>query len=499
MVRVKERWGKFVEWAKPFVKPVGILWAGIMLGMLAILRANFSYMDDLARTVEGYKGWGNFSRYLSNFLAMVVNGNTTVTDISPWPQILAALIMAVAGVMLLYIIYGRKRFRWWELMTVAILALNPYFLECLSYKFDAPYIAVSVLAMVLPMLAMRKETKWYILAVMSGTLVTCMTYQASLGILPMLVILVAMERWSQGENGKEVWGLVWKAVVGYGLGLVIFRVFLMRQVDAYVTTSLPAIGELLPTVLRNLREYYELIGQDLTKIWILLMAVLGLGFIGISVMRSERKKYLAGIVAVLGVGLMGAGCFGIYPLMEQPLYEPRAMFGVMVMVAMLGVVVVKEGKWQKKWQKVGWGSLVVVVVALSYEFGIFGLTYGNALALQGEYTDFRIQETIGALEDVMQENETEEDVTVKVAGTIGLAPALEGVAARYPILERLVPVEFESGYWGEYKLFRYYGLRRLQGDPYEIPKVEDYEVVKEGRYQNIRRKDKEFLIELKKV
>lgn len=518
MGEVKELGKKFKEWVKPFWKPVGILWVIIAVGMFAILRANFSYMDDLARTVEGYKGWGNFSRYLSNFLAMIVNGNTTVADISPWPQILAALIMAIAGVMLLYVIYDRKKFRWWELAVVAILALNPYFLECLSYKFDAPYIAVAILAMIVPVLFRKKKTGWYMLAVMMGTLVTCMTYQAALGVLPMLVVLVVMRMWSQKESMKEIGRFGAWSAIGYVGGLVIFRVFLMKQVDAYVETRLPGIGELLPTVVGNLREYYRLMLMDFPKIWVGLIGLVVLGFVVMMAIRSERKVWEAGIVAVLALVVMSLVCFGIYPLMTQPLFEPRAMFGVMVMVAMLGVVVVEdrnnnvESRRWRGWQSMIWGGFVAVALALSYEFGIFGFMYGNALSLQSEYTDFRIEAAIDDLEDVVLDDWsgfdggtawTEKDpekVSVAVMGTVGVAPALEDVIVRFPILERLVPIEFESGYWGEYKLFRYYGLRALQGDPYEAVKTEGCLKEKQGYYQDIWRCSHEkIVVELKEV
>lgn len=56
MVQV-EKWKKMRGRVKVFVKPVLIVFVIILLGMSAILRANFSYVDDLARTVEGYKGW----------------------------------------------------------------------------------------------------------------------------------------------------------------------------------------------------------------------------------------------------------------------------------------------------------------------------------------------------------------------------------------------------------------------------------------------------------
>lgn len=505
MEEVKKLGKEFRDWVKPFLKPVGILWIIITVGMFAILRANFSYMDDLARTVEGYKGWGNFSRYLSNFLAMIVNGNTTVADISPWPQILAALIMAIAGVMLLYIVYGRKKFRWWELVAVAILALNPYFLECLSYKFDAPYIAVAILAMIIPLLFRKRKAGWYVLAVMMGTLVTCTTYQAALGVLPMLVMLVMVRMWGRKEPVKEVGGFgVW-SVIGYVGGLVIFRVFLMKQVNAYVATELPGIGELLSTVIGNLGEYYKLMLMDFSKIWVGLIGLVVLGFVVMAVMRTERKVWEAGIVAVLTLVVMSLVCFGIYPLMVQPLFEPRAMFGVMVMVAMLGVVVVEDRKAEGKskcwrgWQSMIWGGFVVAALALSYEFGIFSFMYGNALALQGEYTDFRIEMAIEDLEETVLDDWSEK-ASIAVMGTVGIAPALEDAVVRFPILERLVPIEFESGYWGEYKLFRYYGLRALQGDPYEAVSTEGCLKEKQGYYQDIWRCGHEkVVVELKEV
>ena len=67
-----------------------------------------------------------------------------------------------------------------ELVAVAIVALNPYFLECLSYKFDAPYIAVAILAMIIPLLFRKKEGRMVCLIVMMGTLVTCTTYQSGI-------------------------------------------------------------------------------------------------------------------------------------------------------------------------------------------------------------------------------------------------------------------------------------------------------------------------------
>ena len=130
----------------PMGKALLILFAVSVVGISAILRANFYYMDDSPRAALGYKQWDYFSRYLSTALATLVHGGDYLVDAAPLPQMLAMLIMAVSGILMGYIFCERTTFSGWELAVLSILGLNPYFLGCVSFRFDAPYMAFSVLA-----------------------------------------------------------------------------------------------------------------------------------------------------------------------------------------------------------------------------------------------------------------------------------------------------------------------------------------------------------------
>ena len=81
----------------------------LLLSISSILRANFKYVDDIGRTVNGYRGWSNFSRYLSSFLSIFLHGDAYLTDISPFPQILAIFIMTIASVILLHLFSNGKK------------------------------------------------------------------------------------------------------------------------------------------------------------------------------------------------------------------------------------------------------------------------------------------------------------------------------------------------------------------------------------------------------
>src|SRR5699024_10528602 len=120
-------------------KSLCILTGIFLVGISAILKANFNYIDDMGRIADGYRGWNNFSRFVSTSLSVMIHANDHLADISPLTQLIAVLILSLSGIILLYIVYERKAFSFSELLALIPIGLNPYFLECISYKFDAPY------------------------------------------------------------------------------------------------------------------------------------------------------------------------------------------------------------------------------------------------------------------------------------------------------------------------------------------------------------------------
>lgn len=150
--KINERFRSEISQYKFLIKPFVTLTAIFLIGIIALLRTNYNYLDDSARVLRGYKGWDDFSRFLSNFLSPFIHAGNYLTDVSPLPQIIAAFIMGLSAAILIYIISENKKFSWWNIFAVIPLGLSPYFLQCFSYKFDSPYMALSVFASVFPLL-----------------------------------------------------------------------------------------------------------------------------------------------------------------------------------------------------------------------------------------------------------------------------------------------------------------------------------------------------------
>ncbi|MEE1218835.1 MAG: glucosyltransferase domain-containing protein [Ruminococcus sp.] len=472
-----------------YKKQLLILFAIYCIGIVPIIRANFNYIDDIARVNYGYNLTGDFSRYFSTFCANFIHGNTWLTDISPLPQIIAVFVLAFTGIVVIDIfselLSKKDSCNLLAVISLVPLGLSPYFLQCLSYKYDAPYMALSVFAAVAPIVYYKNTAIKYGLAVFAGTIVVCTTYQASSGIFPILTILLALFMWIKKDNIKNILTFVFTSLCGYASGLIVFKYLLMTPNDSSFISSKFSVS----TIIKNISTYFDYIFKDFTIIWLLLIVLIVVSFIIILVSLSKQNRIATALLAVVSISLMLILSFGAYLILENPSVEPRAMYGVTVLVSLLSVSVALTNK-------IAFGKAVTFL--LSWLFFVFAFTYGNALNVQKEYTDFRIEQAISDLKDIEVLN-NENSVSVQVEGTVDFAPSVNEMINNYKVLERLVPVLFSDGrytYKGDVQLINNYYLNITREDSSDLTEL-NLPVIKDTKYHTIKASDQHILIELK--
>ncbi len=457
-------WGKFWQENKVLVKPWLVLSGIYLAAVSAIILAGVHYADDVARTGQGYAGWSGFSRYLSTILSHGLHADNYLTNIAPLLQLLAVGLLALAGVMVICVVSGRDVFkekwtRWiWRVIAVVPMGLVPYMLECLSYQYDAVYMALSVVCAVMPLM-FRKRLPSYCLATVIGILVVCMTYQASIGIYPMLVVFMAMKEWA--EERKADWrGLgkfVGLSVVVFAVTVVVFQKFLMTPREVYASNAVPGIGEFFPKFFEHLGTYFELVVSDFRMLWLVLVGLIAVLFVVMYVVRSRRNKVLAGVVGVVGMVVMAVMAYVMYAALEQPLYTTRAMYAIGAWIAVMGVYVTSGSGYR-------WLSVVsaVPVVVLAWCWFVFGFTYGNMLAEQNAYRNMVVDMALGDLNELMVKM-GEGSKVVQVKGQIGWAPAVASTPeGDYRMLRRLLKPSFGTDVpWMGYKITQGSGIPGL--------------------------------------
>ncbi len=480
-----------MEVLKKNYKSILIMWGMFMVEISAIIRANVLYDDDLGRNLEGYTGNAYDSRYISDWVSRLLNGNRHITDISPLTQILACLLLAVSVVIVFRIFDEAKKINFLTYMC-GTLVISPYFLENISYKVDSVFMALSVLAVIVPFLWLEENWKFIVASVL-GLLVMCMTYQASSGIYPMLVIVVAFWKWNQGNNTlKESLIFIAKSAITYIISLAFFAVFLVKPIEeGYINNGITFGNNIIKVVIQNYIRMYMTIVSDFMKGWNILTVLTAFAFVIVSVLSAHVKKLYAFVGAVLTGMLLLVTSFGVYPFLDGTLVEPRSMYGFSVLLFLLGIIIVNHA------QGLIGKALKLPVFILSWCLFVFSFTYGNALASQMEYVNFRTAEVIDDLTELdffLQDGEKK----ILIKGSVGFAPSVRNLPYDYVLIHKLVPCYLEEGVndWNSYRFYNYYGLSNVKR-VYDFEDENGFELCHESSYHRILSKDNEIIIELK--
>ncbi|MDR2233616.1 MAG: glucosyltransferase domain-containing protein [Tannerella sp.] len=472
-----------------FIKPTMFMAGIYLLGAFSIIRANFLYMDDIGHALEGYRGWYNWSRYVTELLAIIIHADFKLSDISPLPQLIACLMLAISSVLLVYTI-GRGKITYIGLLASIPLGLSPYFLECLSYKFDAPYMAISILASIVPFLFVTRRKAFFLVSVIS-LLIMCMTYQAASGIYMLVAVFISYNDWnSRLKTNRENFSLLGFAVLSFFVAMLLFKFLLTRSTDLdgfYVSTAIHPLPHLLSGIWLNLVKYITVINNDLSFLWkagIILICIL---FIIKTVNTGKQPKILSLVISVLLIVLLFIVSYGVYYLFATPLFHPRALYGFGVFLSILFVYTVYDFK----------RIASIIVLAFNWSMFVFAFTYGNALADQGRYADFRIGIIMQDINKLYPDR-NDESLPYQLKNTIDFAPTIGNIAKHYPIIERLVPrrLGFTGNDW-EFRYFQDYFNGHLYFDYSADYNTLEWPIIIDSYYQTIKSDGKRCYIILK--
>ena len=417
---------------KQFIIPLLVMFGIYTLGISSIIRADFLYIDDIGRSIQGYRGWDNFSRHINNFLAILIHTDTRISDISPLTHLIAAFFIAASSIALVYILNGGKITKT-ALAASLPIGLSPYFLECFSYKFDSPYMALSILVSIVPFVFMHNRRIFSVASII-GILFMYMTYQASSGIYIIIVIFLCFLQWNtQQKTNKEIFSFMLTSAISYGVGLLIFRIFIMNSFNTYVSSSFASVNG----ILHNFTQYISYIWNDFGRVWTVLLLLVILAFGIKTITTTKRNKLLALLVSFIIVAVMVVLSYGIYLVIEKPLYAPRGMYGFGAFIALLGIYTACQPK----------RIFAIPALALCWCFFVFSFAYGNALSAQKKYIDFRIEILLYDLSVLFPHQHNAPPLPIKLVDSAGHAPMVHNIGVRNPIIFRLVPVHLQGNSW----------------------------------------------------
>jgi hypothetical protein len=128
-------------------RQVGLLFLfATLLYILPLILADFPYIDDNWRALAAGTGWAEEGRLFAQWFYNLLTFSSAAPNIFPLPLLIAALAMSTALTRLTFHYFPEPTFT--HCLVLLPLWYNPFFLQNLSYQYDGPTMALSLVAVI---------------------------------------------------------------------------------------------------------------------------------------------------------------------------------------------------------------------------------------------------------------------------------------------------------------------------------------------------------------
>ena len=412
----------------------------LLVALLVVLPLALSlpmYLDDQVRAVKGVSKWSGDGRPVASLVWQLITLNSSRLSLAS-PLGLLICVPAFLGSGLLLCRTLRNRQVWGPAVVVGLLFACPYFLENLSFSFDAPLMVLAVMANLAAatVLAERPRgwsTPWGMGAAVVLVVVALSLYQAANPAFWLPVgfagLAVAPRRWL----------LLLQGVACQLLAVVLYRWLVLAPIElggyAENRGTLPEGSELLGVVGSNLQSYGALLkahwwNTPSGDVFLVFLAVTGL-----VVCCSVGRPWLT---ALLLMPLL-VFSYGMPLLLAEPVWAPRTFIGVGVSSACLALLATRDGfsdatspVWRRALQAL---ALLVTAAALWACLHVV-YVYANAQKAQQHVNRFVVTSLLRTLSQADVDPRWLNELVVE--GTGPLSPIAQNSFRSVPFLSTLV-------------------------------------------------------------
>ena len=402
-----------------------------------LIDSDFYYADDLWRSLDGSRSWIGFSRYVSEFLSIVLHNNFYLPDIAPLTQFISLAVYSFSTILLAWLVTEGK-ITVGSLLVCSLLFLSPFNAQNLSYRFDSPYMALSAFFPIVPFLFMQEKKSFVFISIIS-LILCCMSYQAGTSIYILLAIFFATSLWLKKETYQKIFTFVGFSVLAFALALVLFKLLFMNTINNGPDSYSANIS--LSVMPQNLKMYLSNTISNFGGLWIK-------GFVAISILvafvlaiKVSRQNKLVTAIFLVGMGLLALFLsFGPYLVFAKPLFSSRSFTGFSMLVSLVGISIYKNRQIHSNHSKSLWVLFPVFLVV--YGCVVFQFAYGVASAEQKDYQEFRVEILLADLNEYAQPTGKN---YVSFSGSIGLSDGIAVNGYTFPLINQLVTVVPSGG------------------------------------------------------
>ncbi len=460
------------------------------------------YFDDLGRSLNGSYGWSEDGRPLADVVSqLILMGAPRTVLTSPLGLLVCVPAMAWTSWLLTRVFQHPRP--WAAPLACVFLFGSPYFIENLSYSFDAPQMVLAVLLNVWGAWCMLQQTRfqlWRWLCAVGLVLAGLCLYQPAHAAfwIPVLMALVFADRTpinqhpnqqpnkkhkpeSKSWPGQPRFGpVLFGSFAAMAMALVLYRglVLPMVQLDAYAD-NFDAVAGLLEVPVTVLRNLGALLRQFEADWWDSAIAELLVAFVlltGLVSARRASRSWWGVLARLIVVPVLLMGSTGVALLLNEVILPPRALIGVGVVLACLALSASRgwpAPRSRSRSKRALQGVVIGVVLAMAWGCLSISYFYGQAHAAQERMNRDLV---VAVVQDLRSAGYGPGDLRqLQIEGRSALAPITRNTLRSYPHLRRMVrPVVPIPVDWQGHVRFKQHGYRPMKPRPKPLDQAIDW-------------------------
>ncbi|NBA95047.1 glucosyltransferase domain-containing protein [Pseudomonas sp. R5(2019)] len=405
-----------------------------------LILADFFYIDDSWRSQLAGTGWREEGRWFNELFYTALTFTGAAPNIFPLPLLIATLAMAFALRRLTFHYFPQPTLS--ACLVVLPLWYSPYFLQNLSYQYDGPTMALSVVAMVYA-LTFQSRHRW-LQILWPGVLIAVAMgfYQLSLnvfiGLCCIEVVRVVVERQPPDRAWRLALYKVGQLLAG-GLVYYLTAYRFMTQLRQGLLGIQPDLFSELGTRLALVAARVGLLVNDGNR-WLCLL--LGVGAVvgwlwAVWRMRGQPRLHsaVALVFYLLSLPLILVCISGITLLFRDFNDGARTLMGLSSVLVL--VLYLNHSVLHKIQPRLGLLLIVPVLCLLSFSYA-----YGRVLNVQKELTNTVLQQLSHDLGSHRELREAHTLYMLNIGTTAAWLPAARGSNTLMPALKYVLNINF---------------------------------------------------------
>lgn len=274
--------------------------------VLPLMLADYPYIDDNWRSLSAGMAWAEQGRLFTQLFYNLLTFGDAAPNIFPLPLLIASLAMASA--------LTRLTFHYYPQPTIACclvplpLWYNPFFLQNLSYQYDGPAMALSLVAMIYAITFRHasRALQWLVPALLIALALGL--YQISLNVFLGLCCLELLRAANHRLAWPQLWRLISWKLAQVSMGWLMYSVsavaFMTQDRALLLNWGAAPLLQLQINIGRVLEKVVLLFHGGFSWVFagLLLCALAGAVQVGLKVLQrgdSGPKKVMIGLLCLL--------------------------------------------------------------------------------------------------------------------------------------------------------------------------------------------------------